>query len=88
VLAGRSLELTMSNRCDPQTEPLKKDLAAWRAQTDRAEPTDLIFPSPDGSPWHEDRVRNAVLQRRAERRRQDRESANASSSSDARTCAA
>ncbi len=39
-------------------EPLKHDLATWRAQTDRSDPTDLIFPSPDGSPWNEDRARN------------------------------
>jgi len=30
-------------------EPLKHDLASWRAQTDRSDPTDLIFPSPDGA---------------------------------------
>ncbi len=38
-------------------EPLKHDLASWRAQTDRSDPTDLIFPSADGAPWNEDRVR-------------------------------
>lgn len=39
-------------------EPLKHDLASWRAETDRSDATDLIFPSPDDSPWNEDRVRN------------------------------
>jgi integrase len=39
-------------------EPLKRDLAAWRAHTDRSAETDLIFPAPNGSPWNADRARN------------------------------
>jgi hypothetical protein len=38
--------------------PLKADLLNWRAQTRHGEDLDLIFPSPDGSPWNADRVRN------------------------------
>jgi hypothetical protein len=38
--------------------PLADDLAAWRAATQRDAPTDLVFPSPDGSPRNADRARN------------------------------
>jgi integrase len=38
--------------------PLAEDLAAWHEATTRPAPTDLIFPSPDGSPWNADRARN------------------------------
>jgi integrase len=38
--------------------PLAEDLAAWHEATLRPGPTDLIFPSPDGSPWNADRARN------------------------------
>ena len=38
--------------------PLTEDLAAWHDTTARRGPTDLIFPSPDGSPWNADRARN------------------------------
>jgi integrase len=37
---------------------LRHDLNAWREQTDRNADLDLIFPSPDGSPWNADRARN------------------------------
>jgi integrase len=37
---------------------LKEDLTAWREQTDRGAAIDLVFPSPDGSPWNADRARN------------------------------
>jgi integrase len=40
------------------TPPLAEDLAVWHQATSRAARTDLIFPSPDGSPWNADRVRN------------------------------
>ncbi len=39
-------------------QPLNEDLHAWRAKTARDAETDLIFPSPDGSPWNADRARN------------------------------
>jgi integrase len=39
-------------------EPLADSLTAWRGASDRATPTDLIFPSPDGSPWNHDRAAN------------------------------
>jgi len=39
-------------------KPLADTLAAWRAVADRTQPTDLVFPSPDGSPWNLDRVNN------------------------------
>jgi integrase len=38
--------------------PLAETLAAWRLVTPRSAPTDLLFPSPDGSPWNADRARN------------------------------
>jgi integrase len=38
--------------------PLADTLNAWRATTDRDQPTDLIFPGPDGSPRNLDRVNN------------------------------
>jgi integrase len=38
--------------------PLADTLNAWRGTTDRDQPTDLIFPGPDGSPWNLDRVNN------------------------------
>jgi integrase len=38
--------------------PLAETLAAWRRTTDRAAPTDLVFPAPDGSPWNRDRANN------------------------------
>jgi integrase len=38
--------------------PLAEDFAAWQRATPRGAPTDLIFPSPDGSPWDADRARN------------------------------
>ncbi len=34
------------------------DLDAWRTASARTEPTDLVFPAPDGSPWNADRARN------------------------------
>ena len=37
---------------------LKEDLLNWRAHTSRGKDLDLIFASPDGSPWNDDRVRN------------------------------
>jgi hypothetical protein len=39
-------------------QPLKDDLSAWREHSDHKADTDLIFPSPDGSPWNADRARN------------------------------
>jgi integrase len=38
--------------------PLAEDLTAWHNATPRSAPTDLVFPSPDGSPWNADRARN------------------------------
>jgi integrase len=38
--------------------PLADTLHGWRAVTDRSEPTDLLFPGPDGAPWNLDRVNN------------------------------
>ncbi len=38
--------------------PLIETLDAWHNQTPRNAPTDLVFPSPDGSPWNADRARN------------------------------
>ena len=38
--------------------PLADTLASWRRITPRSQPTDLIFPSPNGSPWDLDRVNN------------------------------
>jgi integrase len=38
--------------------PLADDLDSWRESTARTAPTDLVFASPDGSPWNDDRVRN------------------------------
>ncbi len=38
--------------------PLKEDLLNWRAHTRQGKDLELIFPSPDGSPWNADRVRN------------------------------
>ncbi len=38
--------------------PLADTLHGWRAVTERSQPTDLVFPSPDGSPWNLDRVNN------------------------------
>jgi hypothetical protein len=38
--------------------PLTESLATWRKSTTRSEPTDLVFPGPDGSPWSLDRVNN------------------------------
>jgi integrase len=38
--------------------PLAETLDAWRETTDRREPTDLIFPGPDGAPWNLDRINN------------------------------
>jgi hypothetical protein len=38
--------------------PLAEDFAAWQRATSRGAPTDLVFPSPDASPWHADRARN------------------------------
>jgi hypothetical protein len=38
--------------------PLGESLATWRRSTQRSEPTDLVFPGPDGSPWNLDRVKN------------------------------
>ena len=38
--------------------PLADTLAAWRETSDRSTPTDLVFPSPDGSPWNHDRAAN------------------------------
>jgi integrase len=37
---------------------LADDLIAWRHRSPRTQPTDLVFPSPDGSPWNADRARN------------------------------
>ena len=39
-------------------QPLAEDLAAWQQATPRSAPTDLVFPSPEGSPWNADRARN------------------------------
>jgi integrase len=38
--------------------PLADTLQTWRAFTDRAEPTDLVFPGPDGAPLNLDRINN------------------------------
>src|SRR5262249_51445777 len=38
--------------------PLADDLAAWRRATPRNAPTDLVFASPDASPWNADPPRN------------------------------
>jgi integrase len=38
--------------------PLADTLTAWREASDHATPTDLVFPSPDGSPWSHDRAAN------------------------------
>jgi integrase len=38
--------------------PLAETLGAWRHISPRPAPTDLLFPSPDGSPWNGDRTRN------------------------------
>jgi integrase len=38
--------------------PLTETLATWRRISPRPAATDLLFPSPDGSPWNGDRVRN------------------------------
>ena len=39
-------------------KPLAETLESWKRVTTRSQPTDLIFPSPDGSPWNLDRVNN------------------------------
>jgi len=49
---------TASTRSVRLLAPLRADLLNWRAQTRHGEDLDLIFPSPDGSPWNADRVRN------------------------------
>ncbi len=49
---------TASTRTVRLLKPLAQDLAEWHATTRRQAPTDLIFPSPDGSPWNADRARN------------------------------
>ena len=45
---------TASTRSVRLLAPLKTDLLNWRTQTRHGEDLDLIFPSPDGSPWNED----------------------------------
>jgi len=49
---------TASTRSVRLLAPLKEDLLNWRARASRGKDLDLIFPSPDGSPWNDDRVRN------------------------------
>jgi integrase len=49
---------TASTRSVRLLGPLRDDLNVWRKQTDRTAETDLVFPSPDGSPWNTDRARN------------------------------
>jgi integrase len=49
---------TASTRSVRLLAPLKEDLLNWRAHTSRGKDLDLIFASPDGSPWNDDRVRN------------------------------
>ena len=38
--------------------PLAEMLETWHEATERAAPTDLVFPGPDGAPWNLDRVNN------------------------------
>lgn len=54
---------TNSTRTVRLLGPLADDLAAWRQAARRSAPTDLVFPSPDGSPWNADRARNWRKQR-------------------------
>ena len=49
---------TASTRSVRLLGPLTEDLNAWREQARRTAETDLVFPSPDGSPWNADRARN------------------------------
>jgi integrase len=49
---------TASTRTVRLLAPLAEDLAARRETTPRNAATDLVFPSPDGSPWNADRARN------------------------------
>jgi integrase len=49
---------TSSTRSVRLLGPLRDDLNTWREQASRTAETDLIFPSPDGSPWNADRARN------------------------------
>ncbi len=44
-----------SHRCGRRP---RRAVAAWRNATACNAPTDLVFPSPDGSPWNADRARN------------------------------
>jgi integrase len=39
-------------------KPLADTLTTWRQVSSRNQPTDLVFPSPDGSPWNLDRTNN------------------------------
>ncbi|HEY2651201.1 MAG TPA: tyrosine-type recombinase/integrase, partial [Solirubrobacteraceae bacterium] len=38
--------------------PLAETLETWKRITPRPQPTDLVFPSPDGSPWMLSRIEN------------------------------
>jgi len=49
---------TASTRTVRLLAPLAEDLVGWQAATLRRSPTDLIFPSPDGSPWSRHRASN------------------------------
>ena len=57
--------------------PLAETSCVWRKATTRSTPTDLVFPSPDGSPWNDDRgATGATAFRRCRRgRRHSRRSA-------------
>jgi len=39
-------------------KPLADTLETWKRTSNRNQPTDLVFPAPDGSPWNLDRVNN------------------------------
>jgi hypothetical protein len=58
VAFGQLKSTKSSTRSVRLLGPLRDDLNTWREQASRTAETDLIFPSPDGSPWNADRARN------------------------------